>query len=208
MKQGKFSNESCLQKAKILFVDHSSFDDKTLITFSKLFMELIHGQNLSQGLSETYVLKNVVEICDSLPKRQQELIELRYYWELTFTSIAKKWSLSKQRVGQIHASVIRYLHSSNIYFLYSNDVQDSLLKAEEEIKNGNKSFLYCIPIEVLNISVRICNALKRAKILTIGHLLELEDYEILRIKNLGHRCFLEIKNSPKYKYYMDMKNAN
>ena len=48
------------------------------------------------------------------------------------------------------------------------------------------------PIEVLNLSLRPYNVLKRAGINTIGQLTIKSDRELLKVKNLSLKCIEEI----------------
>lgn len=49
------------------------------------------------------------------------------------------------------------------------------------------------PIELLNLSVRAHNCLRRAGVRTVGQLRALPDDELLRIRNFGQKCVAEVR---------------
>jgi hypothetical protein len=51
------------------------------------------------------------------------------------------------------------------------------------------------PIGELNLSVRVYNCLKRARIHTVGDLTELSDTDLTTIRNFGRACLREVKDA-------------
>ena len=49
------------------------------------------------------------------------------------------------------------------------------------------------PIETLDLFLRAYNTLKRSGLLTVQQVLALNDEDLLRLRNLGSRAFIEIK---------------
>jgi len=62
-------------------------------------------------------------------------------------------------------------------------------------------------VEDLNLTVRSSNALKCEEIFTIGDLIKLTKYELLKVSNLGKKCVCELRFKLKEKYGLDLKNA-
>ncbi|HLA41851.1 MAG TPA: DNA-directed RNA polymerase subunit alpha C-terminal domain-containing protein, partial [Aggregatilineales bacterium] len=76
---------------------------------------------------------------------------------------------------------------------------------EEDEKDGPNSKLYEIPIEQLDLSVRVFNSLKRTGITNVGEVLEMLDRgpdAMLAIRNFGEKSLGELVDKLKEKSYL------
>lgn len=86
----------------------------------------------------------------------------------------------------------------------SNNVASLVMKSDDE--NGANSALD-ITIDELELSVRSYNSLKRAGVGTVGDLVQKTEDEMMRIRNLGLKSFVEIKDKLNSLGF-DFKNEN
>jgi DNA-directed RNA polymerase subunit alpha len=80
-----------------------------------------------------------------------------------------------------------------------------LITEEEDEKDGPNSKLYEIPLEQLDLSVRVFNSLKRTGITTVGEVLEMLDRgpdAMLAIRNFGEKSLGELVDKLKEKSYL------
>lgn len=76
---------------------------------------------------------------------------------------------------------------------HNNSHKLEKMKTElQELISKNNQSQFLASVDILNLSVRTSNALKRAKIHTVGELLSKSDEELLKVKNLGLLCLNEI----------------
>lgn len=66
-----------------------------------------------------------------------------------------------------------------------------LIPVEKENKTNNT------PVDILELSVRASNCLKRAGVETIGQLCEMREYDLAKIRNMGVKSVKEIKEKLK-----------
>lgn len=86
----------------------------------------------------------------------------------------------------------------------SNNVASLVMKSDDS--NGANSALD-ITIDELELSVRSYNSLKRAGITTVGDLVLKTEDEMMRIRNLGQKSFVEIKDKLS-SFGLTFKNEN
>ena len=63
----------------------------------------------------------------------------------------------------------------------------NLTNEEKQINNDGKT-----PLQTLDLSVRAFNCLRSSGINTVEELLEMSKEDLMNIRNLGERCFVEI----------------
>lgn len=98
---------------------------------------------------------------------------------------------------EIHKKLLIFTLPENIesFSEMEEDTKIELsLETEEEISKKPKNALMYVPIDVLDLSVRVYNALMRGGIKTIADLITKTDGELLCIRNLGVKTLEEIKN--------------
>ena len=71
---------------------------------------------------------------------------------------------------------------------YKTSVWQPIIKVIEEVSNKK----YEARIEELDLSVRSLNCLKRANINTVGDLIQKNEEEMMRIRNLGRKSLKEV----------------
>lgn len=162
---------------------------------------------------EEHFDKNFIELLETLSLRESECIRLYFKEGYTLESVAKQMGVTRERVRQIISKGLRRLkHPSRIKYLrYGKELyelQNNVFKMKEALENKIKIIakriampsLYSVqaqtvellPIDVLDLTVRSYNCLRRAGINTIGDLLLLSEDKLRTIRNLGNKSVKEI----------------
>ena len=79
-------------------------------------------------------------------------------------------------------------------FVNSNDSDADYQEAAQEEIASNQEKVLEMSIEELDLSVRSSNCLKRAAIHTVGDLVNKTEDEMMKVRNLGKKSFLEIQH--------------
>ena len=103
---------------------------------------------------------------------------------MTYEDLGELYGISKQRVGQIIHKYLRRVREAM-------DRIDRMMTAEEENENG---------IEILDLSLRAYNALKRADISTIEDIKSVE--QLRQLRNVGEHTVYEIVEALKVEGYV------
>lgn len=161
---------------------------------------------LNDAESQEVYIKGVAEVLEKLSEREQMIMWSRYAEKKTLREVALEFNVVAERIRQIEAKALRKLgHPRNRSCVMAISVkqhQDEISEYEEE-KKKNGALPKVIaekPIEELDLSVRVYNCLKRARINTVGQLQEMTKEKLLRIRNLGLKSTEEIQS--KLKEYM------
>lgn len=150
----------------------------------------------------------------NLTKREREIMNARVYDNATLQELGKRYSVTRERIRQVEAKAYRKLKRPDVRDVIKNGISmkneiDKIL--DEEYKNRLKqqaeiqiskiklpnSVIIVDPsekIEVLNLSVRPYNCIKRKGIHTVGQLCDRTSLEIAHIPNMGIKSFNEIIN--------------
>lgn len=165
-------------------------------------------------------------VASQLTEREQKVIELYYFDDMTLEEAGKVFSVTRDRIRQILSKAVRKLRHpsrSNILSVGINEwnrqqeaikeqarieketmeqaFREKLDKKIEEIKNCDdlaSSFLGT-DIRELELSVRSYNCLKRASYHTIRNILKADLDDLMRIRNLGRKSMGEVlKNTYEY----------
>lgn len=162
---------------------------------------------------EEHFDKNFTDLLETLSPKEKECIRLYFKEGYTLEAIGNQLGVTRERVRQIisrglqrmkHPSRLKYLrHGKEIY-----ELQNSVLKMQKDLqhkiniiaKRINMPSLHSVqvqmvelmPIDVLDLSVRSYNCLRRAGINTLGDLLSISEDELYFIKNLGRKSIAEI----------------
>ncbi len=98
-----------------------------------------------------------------------------------------------------HLGIVGSINPEDMYQAFTQ-------KIEPEIEpDGRRSELFEIPIEQLDLSVRVFNSLKRTGITTVGEVLEMLDRgpdAMLAIRNFGEKSLDELVDKLKEKNYL------
>ena len=79
-------------------------------------------------------------------------------------------------------------------FVNTNDSEAEYQEAAQEEIASNQEKVLEMSIEELDLSVRSSNCLKRAAIHTVGDLVNKTEDEMMKVRNLGKKSFLEIQH--------------
>ncbi len=91
-------------------------------------------------------------------------------------------------------------HAAQILVQYSQTIADfNRLTTEQEPQTVERGLtipadIYETPIEDLDLSTRTYNCLKRADITKVGQVLQMEEKELLSVRNLGQKSMEEIRD--------------
>ena len=112
----------------------------------------------------------------ALTAKQKRVLEDRYRDGLSAAEIAEKESINRSRVYELDRIIFRKL---NLY-------KGRLLFDKSRISD-NTAISDVVP------SVRICRALQRSGLETIGDLYALKDNDLLKVLNLGEKGIAELR---------------
>ena len=160
-------------------------------------------------------LKKVIE--KHLTPREENVLTNTYVNHKTLEEIGKESGITRERVRQILIKALRKIKVHKKYFeigelaypeIYEKEQRDKYI---EEIKSKwtyesakeyiaeyegtdeyKKQFLLDTTIEDLDFSIRTYNCLKRAYKNTLEDLIECEDVDLMKIRNLGRKSLKEI----------------
>lgn len=149
--------------------------------------------------------------------KEEIVLDNTYISHKTLEEIGTEYGISRERVRQILIKALRKIKVHKKYFeigelaypeIYEKEQRDKYI---EEIKSKwtyesakeyiaeyegtdeyKKQFLLDTPIEDLDFSFRTYNCLKRAYKNTLEDLIECEDVDLMKIRNLGRKSLKEI----------------
>lgn len=143
------------------------------------------------------------EMARMLSEREFRVISLRYDEGLSLENTGKILGLTKERIRQIESCAIRKLRRREDHFRMIPEYRVAYL--ERQVKFLQLQLANCnvdvkekadeIPIEDLDLSVRSYNCLRNAGISTLAQLAQKKESEIMRMRNLGKKSFLEIRKT-------------
>jgi DNA-directed RNA polymerase sigma subunit (sigma70/sigma32) len=167
--------------------------------------------------------KKLIETFLTLTEREETVLRWRYKERLTLEKTGKQVGVTTERIRQIQAKALRKLrHPSRTknfsivpyeeyYELFKKHetlIREYALleRAYEEIANhknincsveevAEQAAKMVLTLEDLELSVRSYNCLKRKGINTLRDLTEISEAELMKIRNLGRKSYLEIKNA-------------
>lgn len=138
---------------------------------------------------------------EDLSEREQKVLELRFIDNLTLEECGKELGISRERVRQIEAKVIRKLRHPSRIKRMEVVPYDAYLKVIDEIarlivlSQPETNDILEKNIGELDLSVRSYNCLKRADILTVSDIVEYNkkhNSSLKGIRNLGKKSEKEI----------------
>lgn len=139
-------------------------------------------------------------VLHTLTDREYKIIKMRFVEGLTYEKCGISYGVTRERIRQVEAKALRKLihpdRSAMIKYGIQRYIDNKLARITENYEVGlseNKpSDLENISIESIDLSLRVCNCLKRACIRTIGDLINTEPKKLARVRNLGKRSYDEI----------------
>lgn len=150
-------------------------------------------------------------------EKWRDIVLYRYRDKMTLEMIAEKYNISRDRVRQLLNKILIVLrrNASKVILEYGldsyikmkeQDVKTLYESQSKEAKNG----VIDLNIDHLELSTRSYNCLYRAGIREIDELLKKTPKEIVCIKNLGKKSFIEIMDKLKkydYEYETEEKSS-
>jgi transcriptional regulator with XRE-family HTH domain len=147
---------------------------------------------------------NLEQVIASMLTPREALCVDRYFRQyMTLEDIGREFDVGRERIRQILAKAGRKLrHPSRLkYIMNGLDYKDRIneeyekRRAElilEEVEHKLNECLDEKPIDILDLSVRSYNCLKRAGIETLGQLRACDIEELMNMRNLGRKSLEEI----------------
>lgn len=141
------------------------------------------------------------EMSRILSEREFRVISLRYDEGLSLEEAGKILGVTRERVRQVESHAIQKLRARKDHFRMVPEYRVEYLERQVKLlqlqiancKVDGKEKSENVPIEDLNLSVRSYNCLRNAGILTLAQLAQKKESEIMRMRNLGKKSFLEIR---------------
>jgi len=146
-------------------------------------------------------MQDVMEECYE-DMRDNEIIRLAYCDELSYQQIAEEIGISIERVRQLIVRFIKKMRRSDRVrrMILGNEeysiVVESLDKKKEKIIQASSNQFDIkddISIDFLNLSRRTSNCLKRNDIQTIKQIVELQDSDLMKMRNFGASSLTELR---------------
>ncbi len=145
-----------------------------------------------------YSINNLDNILEELKPREKEVLLMRYEEKLTYEEIGKECGVTGKRISQIISKSISKLKDSSNK-LVEEKVIENLRKENEILRKKLEFFRSDIfsnyrneGIEVLGLSVRAYNGLRKMRINTVGDLLGTNKNDLYKIRNVGRKTIEEI----------------
>lgn len=157
-----------------------SLPDKTRFVIKEIhgFNDECESKTLLQLSEEMGITKEGVRLIN-----KKGLMSIRRNWMLYMRKGKKEAEREIERQEQ---------YAKEAYEIKKQQDEESLNLLRKELSNVTSDNIKSIPIGSLNLSVRSYNALKNAKIDTIGQLLELKREDLYNIRNIGSKSIEEI----------------
>lgn len=151
-----------------------------------------------------------------LSERERKVIFMRYHDKKNLDEVATEFNVTRERIRQIQNKALRKLMHPRRSMYWYLDTVDKRIEKEKELSECK---LLCIKlrerlksyetneaikdivndlkersmsIDNLDLSVRSYNCLKRKGVKTIDDLVQLTEDDLMHIRNLGRKSYLEI----------------
>lgn len=141
-------------------------------------------------------IKNGLEFAiTSLPVRDQRIIKMRYKDKMTYSSIAKEFDLSVERIRTLeHRALVRLMYPQLLRYLkYGlNGYKEMCAQAKAERENQYSADKYQIRIIEMDIGIRAQNRLIAKGYEKVKDIIDLTDDEINNIRALGKKSRADV----------------
>ena len=169
---------------------------------------------------EMSYLKGFYNALDTLMDREKEILKLRYLDGFTYSKIGEIYGVTQERIRKIIVRAIRKLKHPSRRAMYEGvpfkrllDVKQELYQIRGELDNLKRAYDLLVgdessdsdiselarysalmekPIEELNLSARPYYLLRRAGLDTVGKIIEVSEYDLLKIQGMGKKSIEEI----------------
>ena len=151
--------------------------------------EIPEGQNMKENYEKVC---NMMMEKDASHERGIDILNLYFKHGLSWEEIAHLFNVSRERIRQIFNKYIRLMRlKSRMYVLEHGEPkpQPEPVKITASVSGGGDK------IDILNLSVRAYNTLKRGGINTIDQLINTPREDLMRLRNMGANAMKEIETT-------------
>lgn len=194
-----------LKDAKRIFSDVRGFESDKLAGYYRL-IGAVYGQT-DQIKAKSLSIANIERVLLSLDEESYNILQLRFWECYTLEQVGQVFCVTREAIRQKQCMALNNLERIKEEFVVGSHKNgktvegfSKLQERKEELKKlleKGKGQKCNISIDVLKLSVRSYNALKRARITTIGQLISKTEKDLLKIRSLGVSCVEEIKKKLK-----------
>lgn len=149
------------------------------------------------NLPDDYMATVEYVLSTKLSARQKAMVKSRYQ-KYTYQEIAKQNGLTRERVRQIVVKAVRRLRHPKTKDMLKYGIAETINRLEKAVKDStSKPESDVLPnpekdISYMDFDVRTFNCLRRSRIYTVGDILKLTPNELMHIRNLGRKSYLNI----------------
>lgn len=190
----KAKKQISISEAKRIFFDKHRYNDYTIAGCFRL-IQAINGKTnniMDDGLS----IANIERVLNGVDSEYRQIIIFRFWECYTLQEIADKYSVTRENIRQKQMCALQEV---------KRKLMSERFRFDEKTSNQKESGLNGLkPIEVLRLSGRTYNALRRAGINTVNRLITLSKKELLKIPNFGEWSLNEIQEKLN-QYYPGIK---
>ena len=163
------------------------------IEVNKSTLDLVlYEVNKKFNTSESVIYFSFSDLVCWLTDREFKILTTYLGEKHTYAEIGEFFDVTHQRISQIYKDTLEKLYKQYCNTkVKTNKIKKELLDLEKKIED-NTVALDLLPIEVLELSVRSTNCLKRAGYNTVEDLLTLSTENVMSIKNMGSKSAEEI----------------
>lgn len=189
----KIDKLKLLRSAKKCFVDYKNYRNDKLVGYMRLVGKIYNSYNVGK---KSIMIANIEKVIQSLPRKNIDVINMRFFEHLTLQEIGEKMFVTRECVRIIENKSISFLRIRQKEYRITEQLQFNKQKEELLQKiNFGKTSNCSISIDELYLSTRASNALKSAGVNTIEQLVTYSKRELLEIENIGYETADEILNS-------------
>ena len=153
-------------------------------------IEIISSEESVEKCVNSFIKSKIEEDLSNLTEREREVLKMRsglFYHNKPYTleEVGKELGVTRERIRQIEAKAIRkiYYGQRKQRFNQANEISKEVITDDTPVE---------VLVDVLDLSVRSYNCLKRANIHTVGELTLKTKKELMRIRNLGSGSLKEV----------------
>lgn len=161
---------------------------------TNLWSTVLQKRVTEQELPEDWEKALDYVLNERIDTKKAEIVLYYFRDGMTLQEIGNKYGLSLEAIRQHTGKAIRAMRypSWRVYLIYGLE-KGKMVIAEEQAA-AKETRLDGGTIDVLNLSVRSYNCLRRAGIDTVEQLAQCNDEDLARLRNLGAKSLREIKD--------------
>lgn len=150
------------------------------------------------SLPDDYMATVEYVLSTKLSARQKAMVKSRYQEKYTYQETGEWYGLTRERIRQITEKSVRRLRHPKTKDILKYGIAGTINRLEKALKGStSKPESNALPdperdISYVNFDVRTFNCLRRSRIYTVEDILKLTPDELMHIKNLGRKSYLNI----------------